>query len=192
MPMTYLAEVYWDREFQLQQQGFDFTYDKRLLDRLHHGDPDEARGHLQADPGYSAKLARFLENHDEAAQRRRVRPSHPRRRGARPSRCRGCASSSTDSSKGRRRARRCSSGAGRSDPDRADIRDLYARLLTAIDKPLFHDGEWTLLTSRSRRHDQRRSDRVRLAAGQGPRARRRQRHRPRSAGSRRGRRPAGG
>jgi glycosidase len=65
-PMTYLAEVYWDREFQLQQQGFDFTYDKRLLDRLHHGDPHQARGHLRADPAYSAKLARFLENHDEA------------------------------------------------------------------------------------------------------------------------------
>src|SRR5258708_3939675 len=65
-PMTYLAEVYWDREFQLQQQGFDFTYDKRLLDRLHHGDPYHARGHLRADPAYSAKLARFLENHDEA------------------------------------------------------------------------------------------------------------------------------
>lgn len=65
-PMTYLAEVYWDREYQLQQQGFDYTYDKRLLDRLHHGDPHQARGHLHADPGYAAKLARFLENHDEA------------------------------------------------------------------------------------------------------------------------------
>ena len=29
-----LAEVYWDLEWTLQQQGFDFTYDKRLYDRL--------------------------------------------------------------------------------------------------------------------------------------------------------------
>ena len=29
-----LAEVYWDLEFNLQQQGFDYTYDKRLYDRI--------------------------------------------------------------------------------------------------------------------------------------------------------------
>jgi hypothetical protein len=31
------------------------------------------------------------------------------------------------------------------DPDRPDVRDLYARLLATIDRPLFHDGDWTLL-----------------------------------------------
>jgi hypothetical protein len=30
-------------------------------------------------------------------------------------------------------------------PDNPDICDLYARLLAAIDKPLFHHGEWRLL-----------------------------------------------
>ena len=30
----FLAEVYWDLEWELQQQGFDYTYDKRLYDRL--------------------------------------------------------------------------------------------------------------------------------------------------------------
>ena len=35
---VFMAEVYWDREWALQQQGFDFTYDKRLYDRLHAGD----------------------------------------------------------------------------------------------------------------------------------------------------------
>jgi RNA polymerase sigma-70 factor (ECF subfamily) len=29
-----MAEVYWDLEWTLQQQGFDYTYDKRLYDRL--------------------------------------------------------------------------------------------------------------------------------------------------------------
>jgi hypothetical protein len=41
----FLAEAYWNLEWQLQQQGFDFCYDKRLYDRL--------------------KLIRFIENHDE-------------------------------------------------------------------------------------------------------------------------------
>jgi hypothetical protein len=34
---TFMAEVYWDLEWTLQQQGFDYTYDKRLYDRLRDG-----------------------------------------------------------------------------------------------------------------------------------------------------------
>ena len=30
----FIAEAYWDLEWALQQQGFDFCYDKRLYDRL--------------------------------------------------------------------------------------------------------------------------------------------------------------
>ena len=29
-----MAEVYWDLEWTMQQQGFDYAYDKRLYDRL--------------------------------------------------------------------------------------------------------------------------------------------------------------
>ena len=32
-----MAEVYWDLEWTMQQQGFDYTYDKRLYDRLREG-----------------------------------------------------------------------------------------------------------------------------------------------------------
>ena len=33
-----IAEAYWDMEWTLQQQGFDFCYDKRLYDRIIGGD----------------------------------------------------------------------------------------------------------------------------------------------------------
>jgi len=33
---TFLAEVYWDLEWTMMQQGFDYAYDKRLYDRLEH------------------------------------------------------------------------------------------------------------------------------------------------------------
>ena len=46
--LLYIAEVYWDLEWTLQQQGFQFTYDKRLLDRLHGAPPAEIRAHLLA------------------------------------------------------------------------------------------------------------------------------------------------
>ena len=60
-----IAEAYWDMEWTLQQQGFDFCYDKRLYDRILAGDPPATRGHLLADLGYQSGLLRFLENHDE-------------------------------------------------------------------------------------------------------------------------------
>jgi len=62
---VFMAEVYWDREWQLQQLGFDYTYDKSLYDRLLTGDARTVRGHFLADPDYQARSARFLENHDE-------------------------------------------------------------------------------------------------------------------------------
>ena len=45
-----LAEAYWDREWDLQQQGFDYCYDKRLYDRLAHDTAESVRLHLCADP----------------------------------------------------------------------------------------------------------------------------------------------
>jgi len=61
----FVAEAYWDTEWQLQQQGFDFTYDKRLYDRLHASDAHGVNAHFSADWNYQQKLCRFVENHDE-------------------------------------------------------------------------------------------------------------------------------
>ncbi len=62
----WMAEVYWDMEARLQSLGFGFTYDKRLYDRLKVGNIADIRGHLSADAAYQGRMARFLENHDEA------------------------------------------------------------------------------------------------------------------------------
>ena len=61
----FLAEVYWDREWELQQLDFDYCYDKRLYDRLLHENARSVHMHLVADLDYQNRLARFLENHDE-------------------------------------------------------------------------------------------------------------------------------
>jgi hypothetical protein len=60
-----IAEAYWDLEWTLLQQGFDYCYDKRLYDRLEHEPATAVDAHLQADPWYQERLIRFLENHDE-------------------------------------------------------------------------------------------------------------------------------
>jgi hypothetical protein len=61
----FLAEAYWDLEWALQQQGFDYCYDKKLYDRMEHADAESVRLHLLADMSYQHRLVRFLENHDE-------------------------------------------------------------------------------------------------------------------------------
>ena len=62
----FLAEVYWDLEWELQQQGFSNCYDKRLYDRLRNGHAGPVHGHLVAGLDFQSRLTRFLENHDEA------------------------------------------------------------------------------------------------------------------------------
>ena len=47
----FMAEVYWDLEWTLQQQGFDYTYDKRLYDRLREGHARPVREHFCAGLG---------------------------------------------------------------------------------------------------------------------------------------------
>jgi Alpha amylase, catalytic domain len=61
----FMAEVYWDMEWTMQHQGFDYAYDKRLYDRLREGHARPVREHFHAGLDYQNKLARFLENHDE-------------------------------------------------------------------------------------------------------------------------------
>ncbi len=61
----FLAEAYWDLEWELQQLGFDFTYDKILTDRLKAGFVHDIHDHLLAEHDYQIRSARFIENHDE-------------------------------------------------------------------------------------------------------------------------------
>ena len=62
----FLAEVYWDLEGRMLEQGFDFTYDKRLYDELFWRNASGVSGRvLGLAPDFLARGAHFLENHDE-------------------------------------------------------------------------------------------------------------------------------
>jgi glycosidase len=75
---VFMAEVYWGLEWTLQQQGFDYTYDKGLYDRLRDLHARPVHEHLQADLTYQNRLVRFLENHDEQrAASVFLHPMHP-------------------------------------------------------------------------------------------------------------------
>ncbi|WP_306317411.1 MULTISPECIES: alpha-amylase family glycosyl hydrolase [unclassified Streptomyces] len=76
--MLFAAEAYWDLEWALQQQGFDFCYDKRLYDRILDHDAASVRAHLHADETYQRRLVRFLENHDEPRAAHTMDPAKER------------------------------------------------------------------------------------------------------------------
>ncbi len=61
---SFIAEVYWGLEGELQQKGFDLTYDKPLLDDLAEGKP-LLRERFDTPEFQQRSRLRFLENHDE-------------------------------------------------------------------------------------------------------------------------------
>jgi alpha amylase-like protein len=140
----FIAEAYWDLEWELQQRGFDFCYDKRLYDRLEHESAESVRLHLCADAAYQNKLLRFLENHDE-----------PRAASAFPGAKEKAAVVVTSTLAGARlfhegqfegRKVRVPVFLGRrpAEPLDQDLQSFYRNLLAAIDSPVFREGEWRL------------------------------------------------
>ena len=141
---TLLAEVYWDLEYQLQQLGFDFTYDKRLYDRLLHSSPADVRGHLTADADYQRRSARFIENHDEP---RSAVEFGDRVRAAAVvvSTLPGLRFFCQGQFEGRTKHLPVQLGRWADEPANEELLRFYARLLKAIDDDVFHAGEWRLL-----------------------------------------------
>ncbi len=141
----FMAEVYWDLEWTLQQQGFDYAYDKRLYDRLCEGHARAVREHFYAGLDYQDKLARFLENHDE-----------PRAAATFDQSTHQAAAVITFLSPGLRflhqgqftgRRKRISPHLVRApqEPINTDLQKFYEALLNALKKPIFRNGKWSLL-----------------------------------------------
>ena len=141
----FMAEVYWDLEWTMQQQGFDYAYDKRLYDRLREGAARPVREHLLADLAYQGRLARFLENHDE-----------PRAAASFPPDVHEAAAIVTFLSPGLRffhqgqfegRRKRISPHLVRGPEEPVDPRleKFYERLLAVLRQPVLRSGRWQLL-----------------------------------------------
>ncbi len=141
----FMAEVYWDLEWTLQHQGFDYTYDKRLYDRLRDHKARPVREHFHAGLDYQNKLARFLENHDE-----------PRAAATFPPGIHEAAAVITFLSPGLRffhqgqfegHKKRISPHLVRrpSEPVDPTLVTFYDRLLAVLRQPVVRDGQWQLL-----------------------------------------------
>jgi SAM-dependent methyltransferase len=141
----FLAEVYWDLEWVMQQQGFDYAYDKRLYDRLRDRHARPVREHLRAGLDYQERLARFLENHDE-----------PRAAATFPPAIHEAAAVITFLSPGLRffhqgqfegRLKRISPHLVRApiEPSNEALQQFYGRLLSVAHRATIRNGQWQLL-----------------------------------------------
>ena len=140
----FVAEAYWDLEWELQQQGFDFCYDKRLYDRLEHGNAESVRLHLCADFAYQAKLLRFIENHDEPRAAAAFSSTKERAAAVTIATLPGARLFHEGQFEGRKIRLPVFLGRRPEEPADQPLQVFYHWLLDAINAPVFRDGQWGL------------------------------------------------
>jgi hypothetical protein len=141
----FMAEVYWDLEWTMQQQGFDYAYDKRLYDRLRDGHSRPVREHFHAGLDYQDKLARFLENHDEPRTAATFAPDVHQAAAIVTYFSPGLRFFHQGQFEGRRK--RISPHLVRApiEPTNEAVKQFYDRLLPVVGKATVRDGDWRLL-----------------------------------------------
>jgi hypothetical protein len=141
----FMAEVYWDLEWTLQQQGFDYTYDKRLYDRLREGHARPVRDHFLAGLDYQTKLARFLENHDEPRAAATFSPEVHEAAAVITFLSPGLRFFHQGQFEGRKKRISPHLCRGPDEPIDQKLKEFYERLLAVLRHPVVHNGQWQLL-----------------------------------------------
>lgn len=142
--MLFVAEVYWDLEWDLMQLGFDFCYDKRLYDRLEHGSAESIRLHLTAGLDYQDRLLRFIENHDEERAAAKSSPQKERAAAVTMMTLPGAKLLYEGQCEGRRVSSPVFLRRRPVEPVDVDLRAFYYSLLAAVRTAGLREGEWRL------------------------------------------------
>jgi hypothetical protein len=141
-----VAEAYWDLEFELQQMGFDYVYDKRLYDRLLEDDVTLVQEHLQlASLEYQTRLVRFVENHDEPRALAAFGPQRSQAAAVVTLTLPGMRLVHDGQMEGRRLKLPVQLGRRSVESSEPGMEAFYRQLLTALGHPIFHAGQWQLL-----------------------------------------------
>jgi len=141
----FMAEVYWDLEWTLQQQGFDYAYDKRLYDRLREGRALPVRKHFNRGLDYQDKLARFLENHDESRAAATFSPDMHRAAAVISFLAPGLRFFHQGQFEGRRKRISPHLVRGPQEPVDETLKSFYEQLLAVLRLPVVRNGQWHLL-----------------------------------------------
>jgi hypothetical protein len=140
----FIAEAYWDLEWELQQQGFDHCYDKKLYDRMEHADAESVRQHLLADRSYQNKMVRFVENHDEPRAAATFSPGKARAAAVAILTLPGAKLLHEGQLEGRKVRLPVFLARRPDEPVDDELVAFYKRLLDATRRDVFRDGTWQL------------------------------------------------
>jgi alpha amylase-like protein len=140
----FIAEAYWDLEWELQQKGFDFCYDKRLYDRLEHSNAESIRLHLCAELGYQQKLLRFIENHDEPRAAATFSLGKEMAAALTTATLPGIKLFHEGQCEGRKIRLPVFLGRRPDEPIRKELGAFYTKLLEAVNRPALREGKWSL------------------------------------------------
>jgi hypothetical protein len=128
----------------LQQQGFDYCYDKVLYDRLLHENAESVRMHLGADLSFQEKLVRFIENHDEPRAAATFGLQQSRAAAVTIATLPGAKLFHEGQFEGRRIQVPVFLDRWPLEPIDQDLQAFYRNLLQAVADPVFREGEWRL------------------------------------------------
>jgi len=140
----FIAEAYWDLEWELQQQGFDYCYDKKLYDRMEHENAESVRLHLLADLPYQEKLVRFIENHDEPRAASTFHPEKEKAAALLIATLTGAKLFHEGQFNGRKVRLPVFLGRRPEEPKDPELHSFYQNLFGAVSKNIFRHGAWRL------------------------------------------------
>jgi hypothetical protein len=150
----FIAEAYWNLEWQLQQQGFNFTYDKVLYDRLLREGAGSVRDHLRAEMDFQRRSVRFAENHDESrAAKAFTSEAWHRAAAVVVSTIPGSVLFHEGQFDGRSVRLPIQLVRRPEEPVSEQTKHFYQRLLSTINNPVFRKGDWVLLSVRPAWHE---------------------------------------
>lgn len=140
----FIAEVYWDLEYEMMQKGFDYCYDKRLYDRLVGDNAESIRAHLAAGLDYQERLVRFIENHDEPRAAATFHGAKERAAAIVIATTPGAKLIYDGQIEGRQVRLPVFLARRRAEAPDNELALFYRALLGVVYADLFHDGEWHL------------------------------------------------
>ena len=136
----FMAEAYWDLEWRLQEEGFNFTYDKTLYDRLRKNDNRGVHQHLQGDKNFEERCARFIENHDEPRAAAAFGPGRARSAAVATFFCPGLKLFYEGQLEGRKVRPPVQLGRRPHETEDIETAIFYEKILDVLHDPIFQDG----------------------------------------------------
>ncbi len=143
----FTAEVYWGLEWDVQEMGFDYTYDKILYDRLLKSSPQDIQGHLTAEHLYQMRSTRFISNHDEEAPIKAFGREKSKAAAVVVSTIPGARLFTFEQIYGLPAKLPIQYIPSLSNKDE-EMFEFYSKLLTIVNHPCFHGGQWVMKKTR--------------------------------------------